>query len=337
MLDHADLVHMPKCRFTIQSQHRDALSRQVGEAIAIMHSRDALLNSKSEYLTNCLTRVTVEERDWERKQREMEEELKEKNELEKLERFIKEKEAAARNILKNNEKAEQPAFKKRKVEPPEPSTQSPMTINASETSQADSINMLTGSSKQQEDQDQPTHGDRWSHHHHYDLRKWWGRMETFKDDKPAKRMHGKSLRKPAKRNQNYHLAWFNLWWSRMNIEAKIQTQSRRMQEYLENKDDLRMTPKRAGLTHTGPSNYDTCKMPSPAEIFSKLTLSSRKRSNNLELCSTQSPAKKVKAHIHFVGEGGGGEADGQNLHTEPAKITKFSAQKPNLNRDSDYL
>ena len=76
----------------------------------------------------------------------------------------------------------------------------------------------------------------------------------------------------------------------MNIEAKIQKQSRRMQEYLENKDDLRMTPKRAGLTHTGPSNYDTCKMPSPAEKFSKLTLSSRKRSNNLELCSTQSPA-----------------------------------------------
>jgi hypothetical protein len=95
--------------------------------------------------------VTVEERDWERKHREMEEELKEKDELEKLERFIKEKEAAARNIQQSNEKAEQPAFKKSKVEPTEASTQSSITINASETSQADSINMLTGSPKHQED------------------------------------------------------------------------------------------------------------------------------------------------------------------------------------------
>ena len=134
-------------------------------------------------------------------------------------------------------------------------------------------------------------------------------MENCKDDKPTKRMHGKSLKKPAKRNQNYHLAWFNLWWSRMNMQAKIQKQSRRMQDYLENKDDSRMTPKSARLTHTGPSSYDTCKMPSTAENFSNLTLSSRKRSNNLELYSTQSPAK----------------------------ITKFSPQKPNLNRDSDYL
>ena len=128
MLDHTDLVHMPEFRFTIQSQHRDALSRQVGEAIAIMHSRDALLNSMTEYMTNCLTRVTIDERDWEKKHREMQEELNEKEELEKLQKFIKEKETAGRNLAKNNEQAEEPAYKRRKVEPEEPSPQSPMTI-----------------------------------------------------------------------------------------------------------------------------------------------------------------------------------------------------------------
>ena len=71
MLDHADLVHMPEFRFTIQSPHRDALLRQVGEAMAIMHSRDSLLNCKSEYMTNCLTRVNVDGRDWEKRHREM--------------------------------------------------------------------------------------------------------------------------------------------------------------------------------------------------------------------------------------------------------------------------
>ena len=131
MLDHADLVDMPEFRFTVQSQYKDALSRQVGEAIAIMHSRDTLLNSKSEYMTNCLSRVTVDERDFERKHREMQEELNEKEELKNLERFIKEKEAAVRTLRKDNEKTEEPAFKRRKLEPDEPPPQSPMTITAS--------------------------------------------------------------------------------------------------------------------------------------------------------------------------------------------------------------
>ena len=94
--------------------------------------------------------------------------------MEKLERFIKGKEAAA-------------ASKRRKVEPEEPSPQSPMTITASETSQAGSINMLTEGSTRQEDQDQPTQLDRWSHHHHHQ-----------KIEKPAKRMDGRKLIKPPR-------------------------------------------------------------------------------------------------------------------------------------------
>ena len=50
----------------------------------------------------------------------MQGELNEQEVLEKLERFIKEKEAAARNLTKDNEKAEESVFKSRKVEPEEP-------------------------------------------------------------------------------------------------------------------------------------------------------------------------------------------------------------------------
>ena len=101
-----------------------------------------------------------------------------------------------------------------------------------------------------------------------------------------------------------------------------------------------MTPRNAGLTHTGPSNNNFCRFSNPDEKFSKLTLSSRKRLSNLQLISSQSPAKKVKKLIDFFDGGFGGKAGGQNLHTEPAKITeegKTSTLKPKVNQDSDYL
>ena len=113
-----------------------------------------------------------------------------------------------------------------------------------------------------------------------------------------------------------------------------------MLEYLNHErlqDKLRMTPKNAGLTHTGPSNNDICTMPSPDAKFSKLTLSSRKISSNLQLLSSQSLGKIVKKLINFFGGKCGGKAEGQNLHTERAKINKFSAEKQKLNRDSDNL
>jgi hypothetical protein len=58
--EHPDLNTQPAFKFSIKAQYRDCLSRQVGEAIVILHSKDGLLNSKSEYLNNCLTR-----KDWE--------------------------------------------------------------------------------------------------------------------------------------------------------------------------------------------------------------------------------------------------------------------------------
>ena len=64
--------------------YADCLSRQVGEALKIFYSKDRLLNSKSEYVQNCLARITVNEANWERKERERREEEEEKLNLERL-------------------------------------------------------------------------------------------------------------------------------------------------------------------------------------------------------------------------------------------------------------
>ena len=56
---------------------KDCLSRQIGEALRIHFSPDIILNSKSEYLDSCITRLTIEESQWERKEREKNEELQE--------------------------------------------------------------------------------------------------------------------------------------------------------------------------------------------------------------------------------------------------------------------
>ena len=72
---------MPVIKFRITGMFRDALSRQVREAMSIFYSKDELLNSKSEYVNNCISRVSVPESDWERKERfrnEDEEELRER-------------------------------------------------------------------------------------------------------------------------------------------------------------------------------------------------------------------------------------------------------------------
>ena len=59
----------------------------MGKALKIFYSKDQLLNSKSEYVQNCLARITVNEANWERKERERREEEEEKLNLERLEKF----------------------------------------------------------------------------------------------------------------------------------------------------------------------------------------------------------------------------------------------------------
>ena len=57
----------------------------------IFCSKDQLLNSKGEYVQNSLSRITVNEESWERKERERKEEEEERKELERLELFKKQK------------------------------------------------------------------------------------------------------------------------------------------------------------------------------------------------------------------------------------------------------
>ena len=87
--DHSELDTQPQFKFRISGQFKDCLSRQVTEAIKIMFSKDELLNSKSEYLANNISRITIEEDVFDRKRKERFEEEVEKLEKEMLDKFRK--------------------------------------------------------------------------------------------------------------------------------------------------------------------------------------------------------------------------------------------------------
>ena len=90
---HPETSEMPPWRFKIVNIFKDCLTRQLTEAKAISLSGDGLLNGKCDYLTNCITRVTLDEDVYEKKKREMREEFEEKERIESLENFKKEKSA----------------------------------------------------------------------------------------------------------------------------------------------------------------------------------------------------------------------------------------------------
>ena len=54
----------PPFAFKIIPRYRDGLSQQIGEAIKILYTPDTILNSKSEYLSNNIPRLTILEEDW---------------------------------------------------------------------------------------------------------------------------------------------------------------------------------------------------------------------------------------------------------------------------------
>ena len=88
---HPEHPNPPPFKFKVTQQFKDCMSRQVAEAIRIQHTKDNILNSKCEYLQNCITRLTVNEEVWERKERERREEETEKEEADNLERFKRDK------------------------------------------------------------------------------------------------------------------------------------------------------------------------------------------------------------------------------------------------------
>ena len=72
-------------------------TRQTVEAIKINYSKDVLLNSKSEYIKKCLTRLTVEESSWEKN--EDQEEVKEQEAIFRFREKVK-THLFARDIMK---------------------------------------------------------------------------------------------------------------------------------------------------------------------------------------------------------------------------------------------
>ena len=78
MISHGDMETLPPFRIRILRQYQDCLSRQVGEAIQILLSNDHLLNSKNEYVQNCISRITVQEDQYERRARLLREDTEER-------------------------------------------------------------------------------------------------------------------------------------------------------------------------------------------------------------------------------------------------------------------
>ena len=91
MSSHPDIPSPPKMTFTVLAMFKDALSRQISEALRIHYSVDNILNSKSEYMSNKISRLTIEEDAWERKERSRLEEEEEKVAKEEVEKFKKSK------------------------------------------------------------------------------------------------------------------------------------------------------------------------------------------------------------------------------------------------------
>ena len=79
--------------FSITSRFRDCLSRQIGEALRISYSQDTLLNSKAEYMTNSLSRLTMKEDPWELRERTRKEEEMEELNKKQVEEFKRVKSA----------------------------------------------------------------------------------------------------------------------------------------------------------------------------------------------------------------------------------------------------
>ena len=91
MNSHPEEDAQPAFRIKTVQRYRDCLSRQIGEALKIYYSKDQLLNSKNEYVQNCISRVVANEESWERRERERREEEEEEKEKWRLERFREEK------------------------------------------------------------------------------------------------------------------------------------------------------------------------------------------------------------------------------------------------------
>ena len=96
MVDHPAQKELPLFKFSVIRKFKDCLSRQVAEALRIMSTKDRILNSKNEYLDNCIPRIRVDESKLDRIKREREEDQREQDEQRRLEEFKLEKKSKKR-------------------------------------------------------------------------------------------------------------------------------------------------------------------------------------------------------------------------------------------------
>jgi hypothetical protein len=93
----------------------------VAEAIRILYTKDQILNSKNEYMANCLSRICVEEDKYAWKKRERLEEQQKEDEKQRLEAFKAKykRKKRARPSLQDylNNSPEEPSGKRRRLEP----------------------------------------------------------------------------------------------------------------------------------------------------------------------------------------------------------------------------
>ena len=141
MTSHPELDAPPQMEFGITAMFRDCLSRQIGEALRISYSKDNILNSKGEYLGNVISRLTIEEDAWERKERNRNEEEQERLDKLRVEQFKKSKQSIWREEEVSNHQ-EGNSYHEETTDKLE-TTQSPKTINASGPTQEAGINMPT--------------------------------------------------------------------------------------------------------------------------------------------------------------------------------------------------
>jgi hypothetical protein len=101
MTSHPSLPTPPEMEFSVTGMFKDCLSRQISEALRINHSKDVLLNSKGEYGFNSVSRLTVQEDVWERRERDRLDEEQEELNKKQVEEFRRMKSKPSAQLTSN--------------------------------------------------------------------------------------------------------------------------------------------------------------------------------------------------------------------------------------------
>ena len=187
---------MPPMSIRIQETYSDCLSRQLGEALKIHFSNDTLLNGRNEYLSNCVTRLTTSESLAERRDRDRREEEEEIKWKIRVDEFRKQK----MKIAKDHPPPQQPTSHK---DEPQGNENSEPEVFPEESFRKRKKRRLNSTEVEVKGKD-PGH--------------------TWKDPVLSSR------RKASSRLVEYNLAWFKLWWKRMEREGEQEEKDRRLEQ-----------------------------------------------------------------------------------------------------------